>query len=294
MEFIGTGSESRESMNIYCDKKTDRIQPFVLILIMAHYDSIGHSISYTRTKRNLIYVLVFGTLSLLFHLILSLRIFMDSNLILLYFAGLAIMFYLLTVLFLNHLKKIKVSNISPGGTDNASGVAICLNLIRYFEKINLSWCDLRFLFPAAEEFGLFGSKSHQTLHKGEFDRYLKTYIINIDTITDILCYQTFNTKKNNKTHNIEDIIKNVATSTKITLKKASQLIGGSDHIPFCKEGYESAFFFGQNHEFIHSEADTIDKITPKNVSDTLELIYRVILEIDRRASFIIESGSKKF
>ncbi len=189
MEFVGIPSESNDTTNIYCDKKTERLQPFVQIVLMAHYDSIGNSISFFQTKRNVIHLFIFGLLSLLCHILSILAFIIGSNIYFFIFAGFGIFLYGFTLHFLIALQKIKVLNNSPGVSDNASGVAVCLNLMRYFDKVNLTWCDLRFLFPTAEELGLFGSKAHLTLHKSEFDKYLKTYIINLDTITDSICYQ---------------------------------------------------------------------------------------------------------
>ena len=71
------------------------------------------------------------------------------------------------------------------------------------------------------------------------------------------------------------------------------MLGGSDHIPFYREGIDSVCFFSKNHDFIHSIGDSLDKFEIKNVIQCSELIYRIILEIDRRVSLIIESGSKK-
>lgn len=299
LEFTETNEEDPISTNIYCEKKSDRLQPFVLIIVMAHYDSISYNSSYKQMKKNILRAAVSLLIGVGIHISLifsGFTNFIFYNQSEFYFTMIFIIVggisYIICFIYINCLNKVKYANNSPGAIDNSSGVSILLNIIRNFEKITLNWCDIRFLFPSAEEFGLFGSKAHVDIHKAELDKYIKVYAINIDSITAPFCYQAFLSKKENP-NNLKEIIESTALNSKIHVRKSKIMLGGGDHLVFSREGFESVCFFGKTFDFIHSPSDRIDKVDKKTLLQCSELIYRTILEIDRRTSFVIESGSKK-
>ena len=74
-----------------------------------------------------------------------------------------------------------VSPFVPGASDNASGVAALLWLMRYFKAHPLERTELIFLFSGSEEVGLLGSAAFLAAHGEKLDRESTTFLC-IDTL----------------------------------------------------------------------------------------------------------------
>jgi Zn-dependent M28 family amino/carboxypeptidase len=68
---------------------------------------------------------------------------------------------------------------TPGAQDNASGVAVLLELARTLPKLDLPF-RLRFVFFGAEELGLLGSRAYVRLHREDLRNCL--FLFNLDSI----------------------------------------------------------------------------------------------------------------
>jgi hypothetical protein len=68
---------------------------------------------------------------------------------------------------------------TPGAQDNASGVAVLLELARTLPKLNLPF-RLRFVFLGAEEVGLLGSKAYVDRHRDDLQRC--ELVFNMDSV----------------------------------------------------------------------------------------------------------------
>ena len=68
---------------------------------------------------------------------------------------------------------------TPGAQDNASGVAVLLELARTLPKLNLPF-RLRFVFFGAEEVGLLGSKAYLDRHRADLHRC--ELLFNMDSV----------------------------------------------------------------------------------------------------------------
>ena len=68
---------------------------------------------------------------------------------------------------------------TPGAQDNASGVAVLLELARTLPKLNLPF-RLRFVFFGAEEVGLLGSKAYVDRHRQDLQRC--ELVFNMDSV----------------------------------------------------------------------------------------------------------------
>ncbi|MFW9873299.1 MAG: M28 family metallopeptidase [Candidatus Thorarchaeota archaeon] len=77
------------------------------------------------------------------------------------------------------------TNKSIGSLDNASGVAILLELVKLIKKNPLERSYVIFLWCGAEEMGLWGSKQYLSKYFEELDNNYdlnKSYNINIDMV----------------------------------------------------------------------------------------------------------------
>ena len=282
-KFSYLGKMSR-GKNVICDlppgsgKVTKKI-----IYFTAHTDSVGSSMP----KLNM--PLTMG--SLLFFLI-SLGITLIGGVIQLEGnASGTFNVILLIVSIINGLMIIlntfaRRVDTSPGAIDNGSGSAILLSLAEYFQGNSLDQSTLRFIFCAAEEWGLYGSKGYVKAHRDELEEKInRDVLINVDMVGSELAYVNkggliFRKALNKK---LNPLIKEVAGKTGIEARAFSTpLVNNSDHAPFLKLKMETAFFLSKKDtKLIHKPLDTIEKVDPQKMEDAVSLLKAVVLELDQ-------------
>ncbi|MFX1591912.1 MAG: M28 family peptidase, partial [Promethearchaeota archaeon] len=160
-----------------------------LVIISAHYDSISANIPYRLQVvifffyRMIVFfyafiILIFSTIFILDYF----RIVLLSNfiMVLITFTSISGVFLSIPILYL-----VFIERESSGSIDNASGVAISLELAKIFNRNPLEKTDVLILWPGAEEWGLKGSKKFCKKHfknlKKKYDLD-KSFNINIDMV----------------------------------------------------------------------------------------------------------------
>jgi len=191
----------------------------------------------------------------------------------------------------------KKSDKSIGSIDNASGVAILIELAKLVKKKPLNKTDVLFLWCGAEERGLWGSRQYCNKHFEELiqDYDLdKSHNINIDMVGTYigLLDKLGLIKKKNLNDNLNDVLLASAGQQKITLKKESIKIGSgsSDHQVFRayakkyeKNGFQVSLFSTEDDvRYIHSKHDTPDKCSAENLNYCIEICYNAIKSLDLR------------
>ncbi|KKK41540.1 MAG: Aminopeptidase YwaD precursor [Candidatus Lokiarchaeum sp. GC14_75] len=191
----------------------------------------------------------------------------------------------------------KRSNNSDGSIDNASGVAVLLELAKLIKNQPLKKTDVIFLWIGAKEMGYLGSKQYCIKHFEEliYDYDLdKSYNINIDMVGTYigLIDKLGMFKKKRLNQNLNDVLKASAHQLKIPLKtefvKAGS--GSSDHGIFRayakkegKKGFQVSIFTSKDDaKFIHSKNDTPEKCSAYNLNGCLEICYNAIKSLDLR------------
>lgn len=178
----------------------------------------------------------------------------------------------------DHLGRDKKTGlIYPGANDNASGVAMLLNLAEKLESDNNSDCNLLFIAFAREEGWMIGSKyfiENSAIEK----KKIKT-MINLDVIgqlnNDSLFYGQYN-KDFQKELNGSQINKNL----KLYLKKE----GLSDHIPFHQASIPTLYFNTGNHyKQLHKVEDKEELINYDGMAKTADFLFDLIKELDKSA-----------
>ncbi len=76
---------------------------------------------------------------------------------------------------------VALADPAPGANDNASGVAVGLELLKRFEESELKNLNVSVLFPGAEEGMMLGIREWIKAHDSELDTE-STYFLNIDTV----------------------------------------------------------------------------------------------------------------
>lgn len=182
---------------------------------------------------------------------------------------------------LNHSKAIVLSahfdhigkdgeNIYRGAIDNASGIAVLIQLASYLKSDslnNLFEYDIVFAAFNYEEKGIIGSEYFADKFIGS--HYDEIININIDSIgykesKNVVFFNTYNTLKKLK---FNDKHMNLINNIKLSLNKyeidsfAKELGVGSDDYGFQKNGYTSITISEENiRDIIHTTADNPEMI----------------------------------
>jgi len=274
-----------------------------VIFFSAHSDSISVKYSYNLIKS----IYISGALLIISYLILTFILSIWSILAELTLSILYEPFFIIQIIaFLIGLPIIleflilllnKRTNESVGAIDNASGVAILIELVKLFNKNPLNNIDLIFLWCSAEEWGLMGSRHFLKDHFENFNQTYEldnSYNINIDMVGTYLglVYKTGIIKKKPLNENLNDIFIAQANQQNIVLKKAEIPIGAaSDHISFksfskkADKKLQAACFCSTNDtKYIHSPKDIPELCFSKNLNGCIDICYHTVRSLDLRSS----------
>ncbi len=242
------------------------------IVFMAHYDSKSQMLPiYMR-----IAIIITGTLGagLLAIIMLAAVIFRTELLYTLsYWGGALIGLSMLALLF-----NWSVDD-SPGAMDNATGVAVLLELARYFKEKPPTGVNLFFLFTGAEEIGLCGAVRFLQQQEESFPRE-RTSVINLDGVggrEKLLVVDRYGIFPCVITsHSMGRKIKETARNRGIVLHRLPLILGALwDHVVWASHGYEAVTLSMGGWEkatfLIHSRRDTIEHINPAGLAKTHEL-----------------------
>lgn len=164
----------------------------------------------------------------------------------------------------------------PGANDNASGVAVLLDLIQYFQK-HPSKYSVAFFFFTGEEIGLIGSE-HYVKHP-LFDLKRIKFLINLDLMgggsEGIMVV-------NGRIFQKEfEILENINESNHLNLKiKSRGKAQNSDHYWFTENGVKSFFIYTMGDiTAYHDTNDKADNLKFTNYENWFKLILHIINHI---------------
>jgi hypothetical protein len=180
----------------------------------------------------------------------------------------------------DHLGKIADQHF-PGANDNASGVAMLLDLAREFAKSDIKPdYSLIFISFAGEEIGLLGSKYFTTYSPIELKKI--KLMINLDMVgSGKEGISVVNAKANptifQKLQEINDENKYV------TDMRARGSSCNSDHCPFDQLGIPAIFIFSRDKDypFYHIPDDDYDKLPLDGYEGIFKLIYDYIMQLNK-------------
>lgn len=269
-----------------------------LIIVSAHYDSI---VSILPLKWHKFFNLVLKIIIIPFYLFI---LFLSVIITFYYYYELPIddffpSFVTISSLVGTYILPLFVLIFSPkksestGSIDNASGVAILIELVKLFNKNSPKNVNLLFLWCGAEEFGLYGSKKFWDKHFDELNQKFdlsNSFNINIDMVGTYIGLEDKIglIKKKNVNYNLNSMIEATAKKLNISLIKFNSNIPiKSDHISFksisekTNEKFQVCCFHSvKDCKFIHSVKDTPDKCSTEILNSCLEICFNVIKSID--------------
>ncbi len=237
-------------------------------LLLCHKDSKSQRLTITIRSINIkiwIYSLIIAVICLL------LKYFFLSNIF--------FNIFVICVIGINCLNTFLINinttgNKSPGAIDNASGVAIVLELLTYFSepKNRLKNIDLWFIFTGAEENGTMGIRNFYKKHIKQYPHKELRYL-NFDSLGSHL--DTFAVK--NKLQHTQFFKLFVELSKELNptyhIKYFVFAVNRSDGYYLKNKNFKGLGFADKKvYKYIHSSQDTVDKVD----SDFLEAFCKVI------------------
>jgi hypothetical protein len=169
----------------------------------------------------------------------------------------------------------KESEIHNGADDNASGVAVMLNLaskLRHNNKGN----NYLFMAFSGEEMGLLGSNyftKNPTINLSSVN-----YMLNMDMVGRL------NQENALAVYGIgtSPILKQVINASNITFKiiENESGVGPSDHTSFYNNDIPVLHFFTGQHEDYHKPSDDSEKLNYDGMALISEYIFSIISELD--------------
>lgn len=173
------------------------------------------------------------------------------------------------------LYREKDKAIHNGADDNASGVAVLLNLAAKLKKTNTN-NNYLFMAFSGEEMGLLGSNyfvKHPT-----FDINMANYMINMDMVGRLKADSTLAVYGTGTSPRFKQVLHAVNKSFKLVEDESG--VGPSDHTSFYLNDIPVLHFFTGQHEDYHKPSDDADKLNYEGMELISDYIFDVIAELD--------------
>ncbi|EAR21313.1 M20/M25/M40 family metallo-hydrolase [Nitrococcus mobilis] len=170
--------------------------------------------------------------------------------------------------------------VHPGADDNASGIAVMLELAR---TLGPAWHPARtveFVAFTGEEAGQLGS-THYMEHLAENPASRPMAMINLDTVgrlgTDKLLVLATGSARE-----WPPLFRGAGFVSGVPIKIVARDIGSSDQTPFLKAGIPAVQLFTGAHGDYHRPTDTVDKIDSAGLSGITAALKEVVEHLANR------------
>jgi len=287
-----------ESKNIIAKIKSAKNQEInqeknQVVILSAHYDSFSANLPYGLQK---VFFFMFRIIIIpytIFALLIANIVFFyegtrEAVQIMVIFTF--VEFFMTTIIFL----LIYDNNRSKGSIDNASGVAILIELAKLIKKNPLENYDVILLWTSAEEWGLKGSKAfckkHRKFLKNKYDLN-RSFNINVDMVGSYIGLETKSSLHLRRRKEVLDLNKKIeetANELNIPIDVQKKILGSkADHKSFrslakkTKTSFQVAYIHSsEDSKFIHSSRDTPDKCYNEVLNGCLEICNATIRSMD--------------
>ncbi|MFX0075057.1 MAG: M28 family metallopeptidase [Candidatus Hermodarchaeota archaeon] len=286
--------DKEESKNVVARIRANKKQKNRSVVILsAHYDTFSANLPFAIQKvffflfRIIIIPYIIFAFIIAYYFFLTERPIETTQMILIFTL---IEFAMTTIIFL----LIYDNNRSKGSVDNASGVAILIELAKMLKRSPLENYDVILLWSGAEEWGLKGSKAFCKKYRGSFKNEYdlnRSFNINVDMVGSYIGLETGRSVRTKRPKGLFDLNKRLeetANALNIPLVVDKKTIGSkADHKSFkslarkTKSSFQVAYFHSaKDSKFIHSSKDTPDKCQPEILNGCIEICYQTIKSID--------------
>lgn len=169
----------------------------------------------------------------------------------------------------------KEPSIHNGADDNASGVAVTLDLANDLKGINTNYNYLFILF-SAEEIGLLGSNYY--VKNPTIDLEKVNYMINLDMVGRL------NEEKAMAVHGVgtSPVFSQTlfANNSDFKIAEKESGIGPSDHTSFYLADIPVLHFFTGQHEDYHKPGDDPEKLNYEGMEQISQYLMAIITDLD--------------
>jgi acetylornithine deacetylase/succinyl-diaminopimelate desuccinylase-like protein len=283
-----------ESKNLISKiKSTKKQEKNPVIILSAHYDTFSANFPYGLQKVFFFFFRVIIIPYIIFAMLIANFAFFINNTeetsqMMIIFT--LTEFIMTTIIFL----LIYDNNRSKGSVDNASGVAILIELAKLIKRYPLENYDVILLWSGAEEWGLKGSKAfckkNQAFLQRKYDLN-RSFNINVDMVGSYIGLETKNSlhlRHRKAPFNLNKKLEEAANELSIPITVYNKIIGSkADHKSFrslgrrTRSSFQVAYFHSaKDSKFIHSSKDTPDKCNSENLNGCIEICYTAIRSID--------------
>jgi hypothetical protein len=167
--------------------------------------------------------------------------------------------------------------IHNGADDNASGVALMLNLASKLKNKNIN-NNYLFMAFSAEEMGLLGS--NYFTKNATIDLTKANYMLNMDMVGRLKKDSTLAVYGVGTSQILKQVVNVSNTQFKIIEKESG--IGPSDHTSFYNSNIPVLQFFTGQHEDYHKPSDDSDKLNYEGIEAISNYIFEIITELDNK------------
>lgn len=165
--------------------------------------------------------------------------------------------------------------IHNGADDNASGVAIMLNLASKLKGINKN-NNYLFLAFSAEEMGLLGS--NYFTKNATLDLKDVNYMLNMDMVGRLKQDSTLAVYGVGTSPILKQVVNSSNTQFKLIEKESGT--GPSDHTSFYNSDIPVLHFFTGQHEDYHKPSDDSEKLNYEGMEAISNYIFEIITQLD--------------
>lgn len=170
----------------------------------------------------------------------------------------------------------KEKAIHNGADDNASGVAVMLDLISKLKNANKS-NNYLFMAFSGEEMGLLGS--NYFVKNPTIDIKKANYMINMDMVGRLKADSTLAVYGVGTSPRFKQSL--MANNTRFKLIEKESGVGPSDHTSFYLSDIPVLHFFTGQHEDYHKPGDDSDKLNYEGMEAISNYIFDVISDLDK-------------
>lgn len=169
----------------------------------------------------------------------------------------------------------ETQEIHNGADDNASGVAVLLNLAKKLQNKNKG-NNYLFMAFSGEEMGLLGS--NYFTKNPTIDLTKANYMINMDMVGRLKQDSTLAVYGVGTSPILKQVVKANNSRFKIIEKESG--VGPSDHTSFYNSDIPVLHFFTGQHEDYHKPGDDIEKLNYEGMETISAYIFDIISDLD--------------
>ena len=185
----------------------------------------------------------------------------------------------------DHLGKDVDGKIFRGANDDASGVAVMMEIARVFSIAARPRCSVLFAAWSGEEEGTRGSYAY--VSKPYFPLTDTLAYLNLDMVG---CGNQLVCEISEAHKDLRAVLAESVEELHVSLQ-LQKYSGGSDHVSFERNKVANLMFIYWPDEAYHTPKDTADRISRKNLLETARLTALIALKLSEASIAAITSGA---